>query len=60
MNEYSLRISRDEGNGSRSGLDNGDIIAIVGIFTSIIATIFGVWLLDKIRKRFRRPTAVGV
>ncbi|KAH0604284.1 uncharacterized protein H6S33_006661 [Morchella sextelata] len=54
--EYSLR-SRDEGSGSRGGLDNGDIIAIVEIFASVIATVFGVWLLDKLRKRCGRSAA---
>ncbi|KAI5837266.1 hypothetical protein DFP73DRAFT_589142 [Morchella snyderi] len=54
--EYSLR-SREESSGSSGGLDNGDIITIVGIFTSVITTVFGVWLLDKLRKRFRGSAA---
>ncbi|RPB11643.1 hypothetical protein P167DRAFT_606313 [Morchella conica CCBAS932] len=53
MNEYSLHPRAE---GSKS-LDNGDIIAIVGIFASVIATVFGVWLLDKLRKRFRGSAA---
>lgn len=56
MSEYSLHPRAE---GSKS-LDNGDIIAIVGIFASVIATVFGVWLLDKLRKRFRGSAAADV
>lgn len=51
MNKYSLR-PRVEGSGTKGSLDNGDIIAIVGIFASIIATLFSVWLLDMLHKRY--------
>ncbi|KAH0604290.1 uncharacterized protein H6S33_006667 [Morchella sextelata] len=57
MNEYSLH-PRAAGSGTRGGLDNSDIIAIVGIFASVITTIFGVWLVDKLRKGFSRPGAI--
>ncbi|KAH8146513.1 uncharacterized protein LAJ45_09459 [Morchella importuna] len=51
MNKYSLR-PRVEGSGTKGSLDNGDIIAIVGIFASIIATLFSVWLLYMLHKRY--------
>ncbi|KAH0604283.1 uncharacterized protein H6S33_006660 [Morchella sextelata] len=53
INEYS-RHPRAEGS---KNLDNSDIIAIVGIFASVIATVFGVWFLDNLRRRFRRSAA---
>jgi hypothetical protein len=57
MNEQNLH-SRVEGGCSRGSLSNGDIIAIIGIFASIVAAIFGVWLLEKLRKSFRGSAAV--
>lgn len=50
MNSLRPRI---EGSGTKGSLDNGDVIAIVGIFASIIATLFSVWLVDMLRKRHR-------
>jgi hypothetical protein len=60
MKNYSLHPRAEGIGGTRGRLDNGDIIAIIGIFASVIATIFGAWLLDKLRKRFRGPGAVSV
>lgn len=42
----------DSGGGKGGGLNNGDIIAIVGIFATIIVAIFSKWLLDLLRKTF--------